>query len=206
MADIIVPTVFNSDFGNLALSRHSRSNSAQEQTLRPWDAADELLLAHLTESKPAPQQRALILNDQYGALVTALSGSFDKLPVTFVSDSHLSMQAAKRNLADNGRSDASVQWCTSLDAVTEQVDLMLIKLPKSLALLEDQLYRYRHLCHEQTRIIAAGMVKHMAVGVFKLFEKILGPTHTSLAQKKARLIFCQPDLKGKTGTSTYPIN
>lgn len=202
MADIIVPTVFSSDFGNYTLSRHSRSNSAQEQTLRPWDAADELLLAHLAESKPAPQQRVLILNDQYGALVTALS----HYPVTFVSDSHLSMQAAKRNLADNERSDASVQWCTSLDAVTEPVDLMLIKLPKSLAFLEDQLYRYRGLCHEHTQVVAAGMVKHMAAGVFKLFEKILGPTHTSLAQKKARLIFCQPELAGKTGTSPYPVS
>lgn len=202
MTDPLASSVFNTDFGNVTLSRHSRSNSAQEQTLRPWDAADELLLAHLAESKPSSQQRVLIVNDQYGALVTALSN----YPVTFVSDSHLSMQAAKRNLADNGRSDASVQWCTSLDAVTEPVDLMLIKLPKLLALLEDQLYRYRHLCHEQTRIIAAGMVKHMAAGVFKLFEKILGPTHTSLAQKKARLIFCQPDPKGKTGTSPYPIN
>lgn len=202
MTDSLTSSVFNSDFGNFTLSRHSRSNSAQEQTLRPWDAADELLLAHLAESKPSPQQRLLILNDQYGSLVTALSN----YPVTFVSDSHLSMQAAKRNLADNGRSDVSVQWCTSLDAVTEPVDLMLIKLPKSLALLEDQLYRYRHLCQDQTRIIAAGMVKHMAAGVFKLFEKILGPTQASLAQKKARLIFCQLTLAGKTGQSAYPLS
>lgn len=204
-------TVFNSALGNFKLSRHSRSNSAQEQTLRPWDAADELLLAHLAESKPSLQQRVLIVNDQYGALVAALSGSYDKLPVTFVSDSHLSMQAAKLNLADNGRTDASVQWRTSLDEVTGKVDLILLKLPKSLALLEDQLYRYRSLCHENTQIIAAGMVKHMAAGVFKLFGKILGPTHTSLAQKKARLIFCKPlfcktQLSGKTDQSPYPLS
>lgn len=202
MPEPLVPSVFNSDFGNFSLSRHSRSNSAQEQNLRAWDAADELLLAHLAESKPAPQQRVLIVNDQSGALVTALSD----YPVTFVSDSHLSMQAAKQNLADNGRSDASVQWRTSLDALYESVDVVLIKLPKSLALLEDQLYRYRGLCHEKTQIIAAGMVKHMAAGVFKLFEKILGPTHTSLAQKKARLIFCTPDVQSKTDQSPYPLS
>src|SRR5690606_15433778 len=67
-------------------------------------------------------------------------------------------------------------------------------LPKTLSLLEYQLIQLRAQLHPGTRIIAGGMVKHMASSMIELFSRMLGPTHTSLAQKKARLIFAQVDL------------
>lgn len=190
-------------FGEITLSRHSRTNSRKEQNLRPWDAADELLLAHLAEQMPTPDKRFLIVNDQYGALTVSLTTAY---PVHFATDSFLSQQVARKNLVANGLSDATVRWHTSLDTIEGEVDYLLIKLPKSLALLEDQLYRYREVCTPTTQVIAAGMVKYMPAGVFKLFEKILGRTQTSLAKKKARLIFCTPDLSDKTGISSYPVS
>ena len=193
-------------FGEIALSRHSRTNSRKEQNLRPWDAADELLLAYLAEQTPAPGKRFLIVNDHYGALTASLTKALSEYPIHFATDSFISQQAAKKNLVANDLSDASISWHTSLDNIKGEVDYLLIKLPKSLALLEDQLYRYREVCTPNTQVIAAGMVKYMPAGVFKLFEKILGRTQTSLAKKKARLIFCTPDLSDKTGTSPYPVS
>ena len=46
--------------------------------------------------------------------------------------------------------------------------------------------------HEGTVVIGTGMVKEIHTSTLKLFERILGPTRTSLAEKKARLIFCTP--------------
>jgi 16S rRNA (guanine1207-N2)-methyltransferase len=197
---------FCTGFGELTLSRHSRTNSRNEQNLRPWDAADELLLAYLAEQTPAPDKRFLIVNDQYGALTVSLRTASPGYPIHFATDSFLSQQAARKNLAANDLSDASISWHTSLDSIDVEVDYLLIKLPKSLALLEDQLLRYREVCKPTTQVIAAGMVKYMPAGAFKLFEKILGRTQTSLAKKKARLVFCTPDLGDKTGSPPYPVS
>lgn len=94
-----------------------------------------------------------------------------------------------------------------LDSLTSpdgKFDLVLIKVPKSLAMLEDQLYRLRPHLHENSRIISGGMVKSIHTSTLKLFEKILGPTTTSLARKKARLIFTQPSAELWQGSTPYP--
>jgi 16S rRNA (guanine1207-N2)-methyltransferase len=73
------------------------------------------------------------------------------------------------------------------------VDALLVRVPKSLALLEDQLLRLAPSVHPGTLVIGAGMVKEIHTSTLQLFERILGPTRTSLARRKARLIFCDPD-------------
>ncbi|WP_315981168.1 hypothetical protein [Aliamphritea spongicola] len=63
-------------------------------------------------------------------------------------------------------------------------DLVILKITKSLAQLEDQLHRIRPLLSENTRVLAAGMVKAIHTSTLDLFGKIIGPTHTSLAKKR----------------------
>jgi 16S rRNA (guanine1207-N2)-methyltransferase len=62
-----------------------------------------------------------------------------------------------------------------------------------LALLEDQLWRLRPFVGPKTRIVGTGMVTEIHTSTLAAFERILGPTRTSLAVRKARLIFCEPD-------------
>ena len=192
-------------FGEVRLSRQSRTSSGPEQNLRPWDAADELLLAYLAEQPPAQDERFLVVNDQFGALTVSLTKALPGYSIDFATDSFLSQQATRKNLSVNTLSDTSIRWHTSLDVIEGEVDYLLIKLPKSLALLEDQLYRYREACTPNTKVIAAGMVKYMPATVFSLFEKILGRTQTSLAKKKARLIFCTQEQHDKEDVSPYPV-
>ena len=71
--------------------------------------------------------------------------------------------------------------------------MLLVRVPKSLALLEDQLLRLAPAVHAGTVVVGTGMVKEIHTSTLQLFERILGPTRTSLAEKKARLIFCTPD-------------
>ena len=191
-------THLSTGLGEIVLSRQSRSHSRKEQNLRPWDAADELLLAYLAEQAPTPGKRFLIVNDQYGALTVSVARALPENSVNFAGDSYLSQQAARKNLAVNNCDEESINWLTSLDDMEGEVDYLLIKLPKLLALLEDQLQRYRQACKPETQVIAAGMVKYMPARVFKLLEGIVGPTHTSLAKKKARLIFSQPQSRDIT--------
>lgn len=184
--------------GEFSLLRYPRQS---KDLLRAWDAADEYLLQQLAEEQaPRPGQALLILNDSFGALSLALAGHRPWM----LSDSYLAHRGTLANLAANGRGADSVRLLSSLQAPEGLIDLVLIKVPKSLALLEDQLYRLRPHLHSGSRVLGAGMAKNIHSSTLALFERILGPTTTSLARKKARLIVCRPELGRDPGTSPYP--
>ncbi|WCD89942.1 Ribosomal RNA large subunit methyltransferase G [Streptomyces xanthophaeus] len=181
--------------------------------LRAWDAADEYLLRHLEsgtgERGPvdlAAAGQITVLGDRWGALTTALAA----FRPTQITDSSLARSATAANLdrAGIGTSKATVTLLTSQDPPPERIDVLLVRVPKSLALLEDQLYRLAPHVHAGTVVIGTGMVKEIHTSTLRLFEKILGPTKTSLADKKARLIFCTPGAPGAvrpTGAGPWPV-
>ncbi|ETJ30814.1 hypothetical protein Q604_UNBC14677G0001, partial [human gut metagenome] len=72
----------------------------------------------------------------------------------------------------------------------QQPGVVLIKVPKTLALLEQQLRALRKVVTSDTRIIAGAKARDIHTSTLELFEKVLGPTTTTLAWKKARLINC----------------
>ena len=172
------------------------------ELLQAWDAADEYLLNTLAEDlQPLADARILIVNDSFGALAVALSVF---LPHA-VSDSYLSQQATRLNLAANGLPEHSVKLINSLEPLEGVFDLVLIKVPKTLALLEHQLIRLHPHLLPTSRIILAGMIKALPPSIWKLLERLVGPTTTALAKKKARLIFASPDPKLAIPASPYPV-
>jgi len=173
---------------------------AKEQ-LRAWDAADEYLLHHLhDEGLPAQNAAMLILNDDSGALATALAPHHPQA----LSDSYLTHQATLANLQHNDHAPDDIRLLHSLAEPTGPLDLILCKIPKSLAFLEDLLQRIRPHLHAGTPLIGAGMARNIHTSTLELFERIIGPTRTSLAQKKARLIFSTYDNALDPGPSPYP--
>lgn len=212
-------TLLSCPQGRFHLSRYPiRSN----EQLRAWDAADEFILNWLAENEvPLEDLQILILNDSFGALSVAMSNESsanlaDKYtsgaeglvpdgrekvirsnkPVSVV-DSFMSAQGMIHNFKENQlRIDAveRVFLGELPQALLEKsVDLVLIKVPKSLAQLEEQLHVVRPLIGDKTKVLAGGMVKSIHRSTLALFEQIIGPTKTSLAKKKARLIFAEKD-------------
>ncbi len=172
------------------------------ELLRAWDAADEYLLNTLAgDLKPLADARILIFNDSFGALALALS-SFQPQAV---SDSYLSQQATRLNLSENGLSENCVKLINSLEPLQGSFDLVLIKVPKTLALLEDQLIRLHPHLLFSTQIIVASMIKTLPPSIWKMLERLVGPTSTGLAKKKARLIFVSPDPDLVVPDSPYPV-
>ncbi|WP_030737519.1 methyltransferase [Streptomyces sp. NRRL S-31] len=157
--------------------------------LRAWDASDAYLLHHLAEEKVPLTGTVVVIGDRWGALVTALA---EHRP-TQITDSFLSQEATRANLARAGVEPGAVRLLTTQDPPPERVDVLLVRVPKSLALLEDQLLRLAPAVHADTVVVGTGMVKEIHTSTLRLFERILGPTRTSLARQKARLIFCSPD-------------
>lgn len=199
-------------FGSFRLHRFPKASAkpGKQQPLRAWDAADEYLLESVYEQlanhdKKSPQ--ILILNDSFGALAVSLH----QYRRFWQSDSFMAQAGCQQNLSDNdsdGQSatESSLTLLDSLHWPDSSIDMVLIKIPKTSALLEHQLYQLRQIIHPATQIIAAGMTKSIHTNTLKIFEKVLGTTTTSLARKKARLIFCQPEPDSWRGQSPYPTH
>ncbi|WP_285706999.1 methyltransferase [Microtetraspora sp. NBRC 16547] len=170
---------------------------------RAWDAADEYLLRHLDGIDAGPVNLSgtvVVLGDRWGALVTALAGH---RPVQ-ISDSFLGREATRANLRRAGVAEDAVRLLTTRDAPPDRIDVLLVRVPKSLALLEDQLHRLAPRLHEDTVVVGAGMVTEIHTSTLALFERVLGPTRTSLAAKKARLIFSTPAPRLSRGANPWP--
>lgn len=175
----------------------------QRELLKAFDAADEYLLNHLHESRlPADGTRLLIVNDAFGALAVALH-EFDP---SVMSDSFLSHEATRMNLSANALPIDRVRFLTSLDEpdAGSGFDCILIKSPKTMALLEYQLIALRPFVRPSTRIITVGMVKNLNPSVWRLLDTIVGSTVSSRAWKKARLIFSEPDTAIPVPANPYP--
>jgi len=173
----------------------------KKELLRAWDAADEYLLNHFhTIEDENKGLNILVINDGFGALSTALA----KHHITLWTDSFLTTRAVSQNFFSNGIESSQIKIKNSIESVEGDYDYVLIKIPKSLAFLEDQLARIKPYISSATKIIAAGMVKAIHTSTLKLFEKYIGETKTSLAKKKARLIFSQNEKNIKVQKSPFP--
>ncbi|MFC5146906.1 methyltransferase [Streptomyces aureoversilis] len=192
-------------WGELGLTRFPEDPRDQ---LRAWDAADEYLLSHLAgsaETADGPTDLSgtvVVLGDRWGALTTALAGQGHS-PVQ-ITDSFLAQQATRLNLERNGVAPGAATLLSTQDAPPDRIDVLLVRVPKSLALLEDQLHRLAPRLHAGTVVVGTGKVTEIHTSTLKLFERIAGPTRTSLAVKKARLIFCSPDPALPRAASPWP--
>lgn len=175
----------------------------KNELLKAWDAADEYLLNYFaTEVAPAANAPICILNDSFGALGVALN----PWRPAAISDSFLSQSATRNNLDANGLNSDAVQLLQSLQLPGAGIEYLLIKVPKTLALLEYQLHQLRPLLNADCKVIAAGMVKNLPASVWKILAEFIGPTATSLAVKKARLIFATVDPMINLAENPYPVS
>jgi len=194
---------FTTPLGEFKLNRYPE---AKDRQLRAWDAADEYILSHLETLRQqesltlTDSSRLLILNDAFGALSIALS---DFMPCSY-TDSYLSEQAINKNIKINAVNPQNINLQNNFECLSGIYNLVIIKIPKNLAMLEEELHQIREHCDEKTIIIGAAMSKHIHTSTLKLFERITGTTTTSLAHKKARLVFSQLDSSLQPGKSPYP--
>jgi len=185
--------------GTLRLARYPVR--AREQ-LRAWDAADELLLAELAAADTAPV--TVVLNDDFGAISVALARR-EGARVHHVSDSFISHCATRANLAANGIEADRVVLRGSLDPLPERIDLLVIRVPKPTALLAEQLRVLRPHLHQGTTVIGAAMTRHLHTAALDVFADVIGPTRTSLATRKARLVFATVDPASTPTPSHWPV-
>ncbi len=206
-----IETVMTVPQGALDLRRHP---DRERDGLRAWDAADELLLARIAGEDPGigstwerldPGGTTVVLHDAFGALSVALA---DRAP-TVVVDSYCSAAAVRENLVRNGMDAAQVTVRTPLGANHDtgpdgSVSLLVVRPPRNLALLEHLLRGIAPHLAPDALVVGAEMVKHLHSSTLEVFERVLGPTTTTRAHRKARVIECRPDPAVDPGPWPWP--
>lgn len=189
--------LFSTPFAQLDLIRQP---DQANDPLQAFDAADEYLLNHLHQQGLAADARVLLLNDGFGALACALA---PHCRVTSSGDSFLGALALQKNLTRNDLPADSVTLIPASAPLAGPFDWVLIRVPKTLALLEEQLIRLHGQLAPGARVVAAGMIKHLPRAAGELLEQYIGPLQASLAVKKARLLSATPEQR-PVPVSPYP--
>ena len=171
---------------NLFLDRYPINQV--NRSLQAWDAADEYLVNYVVDNQLIKNESSLLIfNDNFGAI----SLNFTDNNVQTITDSYISQLALTHNGEQNNLTLTNIKQCSSLDELPDAADIILYKIPKSKNLMVEQLGQIRKILTPETHFIATDKAKSIQSSTLKLFEKHLGITKTSLAVKKARLVFCQ---------------
>ncbi|NBA96477.1 methyltransferase [Pseudomonas sp. R5(2019)] len=189
--------LLTSPFAELDLIRQPEQAN---EPLQAFDAADEYLLAALHAQALPASTRVLILNDSFGALAISLNAHFQ---IVTSGDSYLANLALQKNLVLNGQPFDAISLLPASSNWTGEFDRVLVRVPKTLALLEEQLIRLQGHLAPGAQVIAGAMVKHLPRAAGDLLEKYIGPVQASLAQKKARLLTASHEPKAPV-RSPYP--
>lgn len=183
-----------------------RYPATQQPTLLAFDAADQYLLTRLAEEQPAATP-LLVINDNFGSLATALA--LQGRQVHSWGDSWMAWKALQDNLQANGLAADAVQFFNSQQTPDRHYAQVLLRIPKSLSLLQDQLQQLRPQLQDHALLLAGSMLKHLPPTAGDLLAAHIGPYQASLAWKKARLLQCRRDPAlqpaAKPLDSSYPL-
>ena len=179
-------------FFNRQMKQLKRYPLRANEQLQAWDAADELILQHMG-TLDLTGKKILMINDHFGAIGCGLQ-EFD---LTLYTDSFISFKSTQLN------SGGKLNPINELSLLNGVYDFVLIQLPKNMSYFEDVLCHLTLHLGSHSKVICTSMVKHLAAASFDLLNKYIGKTTTSLAQKKARLIFA--DFEMEKAVSVYPL-
>lgn len=173
-----------------------------DKSLRAWDAADEYIIDHVATLDLESFTHIVIVNDGFGALACAMSKLAPNANISVFTDSYMAKCGIEQNLKGSNLDKNNVSIHSSLDIDTltgVATDLVIVKIPRTLAFLEYSLIELNRVfaptansetvIHKAPVLVGGAMVKLVTSSVMSIFDDTLIDTTTSLARKKARLIF-----------------
>ncbi len=175
MQDALIEQLCVSPIRSLQLQRRPYPH---HPSLQAWDSADLLLLNELKQADLL-ERTSLLVNDQFGALACNLSRWQPRLWL----DSAVEILACQHNLELNQLAELQMVAQHQLPPQAEQV---LIKIPRSSALLDWQLAVLNQQLPLGTQVWLAGMVKHLGRAHQQVIEQRLSHCFASRIEKKAK--------------------
>lgn len=154
----------------------------ERANIRGFTAVDELLVAAFPPEE-WQNKRLLVLGDSFGALAMAYANS----QLFVYTDSDQSRVATEQNALENGVSFADISWLRRGDSLSESIDLILIKCPKSLAELRQFLRVVVEASTAQCAVAIGAMQKHMPEGYYNVLYQYAQDVASRKSEKKARI-------------------
>lgn len=179
---------------NFELSELRRTPDVEAPNLFAWDASDALLLEAVEPYLPNVTQASdelVIVNDSYGALAFGMAARFGARGLRVHQDLITGERALQANEQRLDFPISARQLPFVLDggkSLFEGARLVLLKLPRSLAELEEIAQAVARHADPDAVLLAAGRVKHMTLAMNGVLERYFGSVQASLAKQKSRLL------------------
>jgi len=182
---------------NTKLEKLERNPKDLDPNLKAFDAADELVLEYLSDK---PDSRVLVIEDRFGA-ISLLTENVSAI----VTDSFISRHGIELNAKRLEKVIQPVKSCLEEVVSFEDIELVIFKVPKNMSYFEDIINFLAVNLRPGTEVICPAMIKHLPKTVFEILENNFGKTWTSLAKKKARLVFGKLEKSNITRLEKYPL-
>ncbi len=184
----------------------ARVRLGQNEAVTPLeDAVDRILLSEATDA-PRPNGPVVTVDDPSGALTVALGQAW------VADDEHPELRAYADSATDDraGRAATAaagipVDHTSTLAGAVDEVELVVIRLPKSLAALDEIAATVAAAASPTVRLLAGGRVKHMTRGMNDVLGRHFGDVRASLGMQKSRVLVAGQPRRPAEGRGTgYP--
>lgn len=167
------------------------------------DAVDRILLREVRDLiSEADEAQPVVLDDATGGLTVSIAGLAGSTHLRARCDSLLS----ERTVASAARTARiSVKFSTELDrSLLAAATLVVLRLPKSLAALDEIAAVVAHFADPRVVLLAGGRVKHMTHGMNRVLLGHFRSVRASLGQQKSRVLIANDPIA--RDLARYPIS
>lgn len=160
-----------------------RYPSTTNRSLQAWNAADELLIQHFEEMK-VENSNCAIYHDQFGYLSCHLAKQ-KPLVVINLNSQH---KAIEQNIKQLNLDFSVEQFKNPLEDLDKNLNVVLMKMPKSLDLFELYLSQIQKSVSDDAVIAIGFMTRNFTKQSLTIAEKYFEELEQTKAKKKARLL------------------
>ena len=160
-----------------------RYPNTTDRSLRPWSAADELLLEQVLGLNLS-EKKIITYNDRFGYLNCQLHQNDVLSVISYKSQE----KSHKINRENNGLMFDDSRFINPLSSIDEKVDIALMKVPKSVNLFELYLAQITTCIKAEGVVYCSFMTRHFTKQLLSISNKYFEVVEQSLAKKKARVL------------------
>ncbi len=160
-----------------------RYPKTRNQSLQAWSAADEYLLKEF-DSLDLEKTKMVIFNDRFGFLTCHLHPFSPTIILNYKSQEKSIFQ----NIESNDLKFSKLNFITPLESLPEQLNVAILRIPKSLDLFRMQLFQLSKSLHENGIVLASFMTKYFSPQMLSIVNEFFEEVEQSKAWKKARVL------------------
>jgi len=164
----------------LNIQRYPKTNN---KSLVAWNAADEYLLSYF-QKQEYKNPNILLQGDRFGFLACHLATYNPTSVITYKSQE----KAISQNIISNNLNLSESAFISPLDNCSSEINIALLKIPKSLGLFRLYLYQLSRIKNKELVVLAAFMTKHFSKQMLSIALDFFEEVEQSLAWKKSRIL------------------